>query len=268
MVEYGFNFKTPTAQPTTYEGFNTFRIDHTHTETSTYLHLQEKGSGSAAELQRIIGKCCSAGYPWLRGILTSKWHKEMKVIRLIEKGVKWVDTIAFTLPMPASFQVIQQTDLPSKLKSTRLLSAQAEILDLLAKTQLSYDTMNMVMAKLFGARNDVVIVDSSLVGSVDSRQTSLNTSIFSQVFAGKTSEKILIPVCWRKNHWCGIMMNLGLTGVCIYDSMGSSYALSVRGVAEKLVTQLPDYTPRIYRMHHYQSDLGVQVDSHNRGVYV
>ncbi|OWZ19049.1 hypothetical protein PHMEG_0006761 [Phytophthora megakarya] len=63
-------------------------------------------------------------------------------------------------------------------------------------------------------------------------------------------------------------MNLELKDVCIYDPMKSSYANSVRAIMETLVTWLPDYAPRKYRAHHYQSDLGVQVDSYNCGVYV
>ncbi|ETM30757.1 hypothetical protein L914_21570 [Phytophthora nicotianae] len=62
------------------------------------------------------------------------------------------------------------------------------------------------------------------------------------------------------------MLDLETTDICIYDPMGSSYILRVRAIAEKLATCLPDYSPRKYRVHPYQSDLGVQVDSYNCGV--
>lgn len=128
--------------------------------------------------------------------------------------------------------------------------------------------MNIVMSKLFGERNDVVIVDPGVIGSIDNEDSPVNTRAFATIFAGKTNEKILIPICCSNTHWCCVMVNLNLNDVCIYDPMSSSYVVRVRAIAEKLAMQLPNYAPRKYRVHHYMGDLGVQVDSYNCGMYV
>ncbi|GMF40777.1 unnamed protein product [Phytophthora fragariaefolia] len=64
------------------------------------------------------------------------------------------------------------------------------------------------------------------------------------------------------------MLDLDMKNVCTYDPMKSSYTVRVRALAESLIVQLPDYAPRKYRIHHYQTDLGIQVGSFNCGVYV
>ncbi|ETM55849.1 hypothetical protein L914_00996 [Phytophthora nicotianae] len=129
-------------------------------------------------------------------------------------------------------------------------------------------TISSLPAKLFGPRSNVMIVDPGLIGSIENNDSLINTSVFPEGFAGATKEKILIPVCCSKKRWCCIMLDLETTDICIYDPMGSSYIIRVRALAEKLATCLPDYTPRKYRVQPYQSDLGVQVDSYNCGVYV
>ncbi|KAG6944259.1 hypothetical protein JG687_00017967 [Phytophthora cactorum] len=78
--------------------------------------------------------------------------------------------------------------------------------------------------------------------------------------------KILIPLCCHKNHWCRIVVDAQLKDACVYDLMFSSYNVSVRSIEEKLATKQPDYAPRKYCEHHYQGDLGVQVDSYNCGI--
>lgn len=62
-------------------------------------------------------------------------------------------------------------------------------------------------------------------------------------------------------------MNLGKGKVVIYDSGSSSYLLSVRSIAQMLLLLLPDGARPRRRVQTYESGLGVQVDSHNCGVY-
>lgn len=145
---------------------------------------------------------------------------------------------------------------------------QAAILDLVGKTCLSEDTMNIVMAKLFGSRSDVIIVDPSIIGSVEGEAMPGIAAVFADVFASVTNEKIFIPVCCSKNHWCGISLDLEMAEAAVYDPMGSTYALKVRALTEALLVQLPDYAPRKFRVRPYHTDLGVQVDSYNCGIYV
>ncbi|POM71858.1 LOW QUALITY PROTEIN: Hypothetical protein PHPALM_11515 [Phytophthora palmivora] len=182
----------------------------------------------------------------------------MKVIKLVEKAFTWVSAIDFSTPMPASIQVVQHIEILSKVKTIPLLSTkvrknakcQTEILDLVCKTQLSDDTINVVMARLFGSRNDVIVMKPNIIGNISNGEISITVAIFADVFAGMKTEKICIPVCCNKIHWCGIMVNTRLKDACIYDPMSSNYAVAVRALVEKLVTQLPEYAPRKYRVHH------------------
>ncbi|GMF51989.1 unnamed protein product [Phytophthora fragariaefolia] len=172
------------------------------------------------------------------------WHKATKAANLVDKLLKWVQTIDFTIPMPTPSQVHEQPDLMSKANTIPLLSRKAEVLDLVRKTCLSDDTINIVMAKLFGGRRDVTIVDPSIIGSVEGGHMPGVTAVLADVFANVTSGKILIPVCCSKTHWCGIILDLDMKNVCIYDPMKSSYTVRVRALAESLIVQLPDYAPR------------------------
>ncbi|KAG3171322.1 hypothetical protein PI124_g3232 [Phytophthora idaei] len=104
--------------------------------------------------------------------------------------------------------------------------------------------MNVVMVKLFGPRKDVIVVSPDVIGSFGDVVTSVSMSMFADAIAGVKNEKILIPVCCHKYHWCAIMIDVELKDVYIYDPMASSYIVSIRAIAEKLVTQLPDYAPR------------------------
>ncbi|KAG4064358.1 hypothetical protein PC123_g797 [Phytophthora cactorum] len=148
------------------------------------------------------------------------------------------------LTIPMAFQVAQQMDLTSKVKPMPLVSVKAEVLDLIGKTQLSDDTMNIVMVKLFGPRKDVIVVSPDVIGSFGDVGTSVLMSMFADAIAGVKYEKNLIPVCCHKYHWCATMIDVELKDISIYDPTSSSYIVGVRAIAEKLATQLPDYAPR------------------------
>lgn len=122
------------------------------------------------------------------------------------------------------------------------------------------------MLKLFAAREDTIAVDTSIAGNVMNGFLAVET--MKDVFAGMTNQKILIPVICNKNHWCAVMMDLSLKEVFIYDPMSSSYGVKVRPLAEKMVALLPDFATRKYRIRPYTSELGVQVDSYNCGMYM
>ncbi|ETL77576.1 hypothetical protein L917_21482 [Phytophthora nicotianae] len=99
------------------------------------------------------------------------WHAATKTNKLVEKALTWVNTIDFTLAMPSSFKVDEHPELIAKVKSIPLSSRKAELLDLVGKTCLSDDTINTVMAKLFGPRSNVMIVDPWLIGSIESNNS-------------------------------------------------------------------------------------------------
>lgn len=194
------------------------------------------------------------------------WHKAMKRITIIDKAVSWVDTIDVTVSLPSAYQLEYNTDIIAKMKAIPLLSVQAENLDLIGKTALGDNTINTLMLRLFGKRTDVMLVDTSIAGNVMNGYLPFQSmhSILSTV----DNQKILVPVICGKNHWCSIMINLILKDVSINDPMKSSYLTGVPALAEKVVTLLPGYGPRIYRVHPYESDLGVQVDSYNCGMFM
>ncbi|KAE9352279.1 hypothetical protein PR003_g4456 [Phytophthora rubi] len=64
------------------------------------------------------------------------------------------------------------------------------------------------------------------------------------------------------------MMNLNQGKVFIYDSSASSYLVSLRAVAQKLITLLPNDVRPSTRLQIYESGLGIQADNYNCGVYV
>lgn len=145
-------------------------------------------------------------------------------------------------------------------------SIQAEVLELVGKNALGDVTINTLMLKLFAERADTIGVDTSMAGNV--MNGYLPVQSMDCVFLGVKNEKILIPVICGKNHWCSIMIDLQLKDVCIYDPMMSTYAVGVRALAEKIVELLPDFSPRKYRVRPYISELGVQVDGYNCGMYM
>ncbi|KAE9007658.1 hypothetical protein PR003_g17203 [Phytophthora rubi] len=119
---------------------------------------------------------------------------------------------------------------------------------------------------MFAANVNTVVVDTSVAGNVMNGFMSVES--MQKIFTGVTKEQILIPVICGKNHWCSIMMDLVMKDVCIYDPMNSSYGVNLRPSADKLGMMVPDAAPRRYRVRAYHSDLGVQVDSYNCGVYM
>ncbi|ETO99761.1 hypothetical protein F441_22819 [Phytophthora nicotianae CJ01A1] len=195
-----------------------------------------------------------------------KWHRAMKSIQYVEKAISWIETIDFTLPMPQAFRAESDPDMIPKLKAIPLLSVQAEALELVGKSPLGDGTVNTLMLKLFAERVDTIGIDTSIAGNVMNGFLPVDT--MKSVLLGATGEKILIPVICGKNHWCSIMIDLTCKDVLIYDPMNSSYGSKVRPLADKLVTMLPDFAPRKYRVRLYLSELGVQVDSYNCGMYM
>ncbi|ETN05140.1 hypothetical protein PPTG_14804 [Phytophthora nicotianae INRA-310] len=195
-----------------------------------------------------------------------KWHRAMKSIQYVEKAISWIETIDFTLPMPQAFRAESDPDMIPKLKAIPLLSVQAEALELVGKSTLGDGTVNTLMLKLFAERVDTIGIDTSIAGNVMNGFLPVDT--MKSVLLGATGEKILIPVICGKNHWCSIMIDLTCKDVLIYDPMNSSYGSKVRPLADKLVTMLPDFAPRKYRVRLYLSELGVQVDSYNCGMYM
>ncbi|EEY69673.1 uncharacterized protein PITG_19292 [Phytophthora infestans T30-4] len=129
-------------------------------------------------------------------------------------------------------------DILAKLKAIPLLFVQVEALELVGKSPLGDCAVNILVLKLFAERVDTIGVDTSIAGNVMNGYLSIYT------------------------------MKGVFVGVTVYEPMNSSYGVKVRPLAHELVTMLPDFAPRKYRVRMYESDLGVQVDSYNCGMYM
>ncbi|OWZ12660.1 hypothetical protein PHMEG_00014139 [Phytophthora megakarya] len=189
-----------------------------------------------------------------------KWHTAMKSIRHVDKAVTWIDTIDFNVDVPEHFQVERDPNILAKLKDIPLFSTQVR------KSTLGDCTINALMLKLFGEREDIIVVDTSVAGNVMNGYQPVQS--MKNIFEVVHGKKILIPVICGKNHWCSIMMDLQLKDVCIYDPMNSTYGVHVRPLADKLANMVPDAAPRTYRIRKYDGDLGVQLDTYNCGIYM
>ncbi|KAE9341402.1 hypothetical protein PF008_g10642 [Phytophthora fragariae] len=141
-----------------------------------------------------------------------------------------------------------------------------QALELVGKSALGDDTVNTLMLKMFAANVNTVVVDTSVAGNV--MNGFMPVESMQKICTGVTKEQILTPVICGKNHWCSIMMDLMTKDVCIYDPMNSSYGVNLHPIADKLAMMVPNAAPRRYRVRAYHSDLGVQVDSYNCGVYM
>ncbi|ETO68717.1 hypothetical protein F444_14503 [Phytophthora nicotianae P1976] len=138
----------------------------------------------------------------------------------------------------------------SKLKSIPLLSVQAEALDLVGKLPLGDSTVNTLMLELFAERVDTIVVNTAIAGNVMNGFLPVETR--KNVFLGVTGEKILIPVICSKNHWCSVVIDLKAKEVLVYDPLNSSFGVKVRTLADKLVTILPGFVPRKYRVRSHE----------------
>ncbi|ETP27502.1 hypothetical protein F442_23222 [Phytophthora nicotianae P10297] len=181
MVDNGFKFKTPTARTisslpamkpviTADSITHILRSDQIDTCYRKVVALQRK-------LNTVSENALAVNIPGF-GVYSTKtlrtmkaWHAATKTNKLVEKALTWVNTIDFTLAMPSSFKVDEHPELIAKVKSIPLSSRKAELLDLVGKTCLSGDTINTVMAKLFGPRSNVMIVDPWLIGSIESNNS-------------------------------------------------------------------------------------------------
>ncbi|GMF52109.1 unnamed protein product [Phytophthora fragariaefolia] len=95
-----------------------------------------------------------------------------------------------------------------------------------------------------------------------------NQSDIQLAMSGLSNEIVLFPVNCNGNHWCSVMLDLNKRKVFICDSSASSYLVSLRVVAQKLITLLPIDVRPSTRLHVFEPGLGVQVDNYNCGVYV
>ncbi|GMF59713.1 unnamed protein product [Phytophthora fragariaefolia] len=228
--------------------------------------LQKKRNGLAE-------KDMAVGFPGLGVITTStlgimeRWHKAVGALKVIDKAQTWVASIDLSMDVPPAYQVDEDAELPAKLNAIPILSEKMDLLDFAAKFHLGGRTMMEVMTKMFGLREDVVMIDPGNWGIVVGGMTTIPDEMVTNMFVGVSNERILIPMNCNGNHWCAIMVNLQTHEIRHYDPMMSSYGVSIRAVAQRLLQFMPRSEGR-YKVDPYVTDMGVQVDSYNCGIYV
>jgi hypothetical protein len=140
------------------------------------------------------------------------------------------------------------------------------MVDLAAKETLSAQARQMILQKLFGADPSVRVIDPSNLG-ISNGAVTTDSGHLKRALAGVTKEmKVLFPINCNNNHWCAVLMDLKKGRV--YGSMASSYAASVRAVAQQMILMLSDGVRPSARLVTHDPGLGVQSDSYNCGVYV
>ncbi|KAG6612332.1 uncharacterized protein IUM83_10629 [Phytophthora cinnamomi] len=198
-----------------------------------------------------------------------KWHTAVKFVKKIKRALTWIDRLDFTRHGNSSFYVEEDPTIPTLLEGVSILSSEyVDMVDLAAKKTLSVQVMQMILHKRFGADPSVRVIDPSNLG-ISNGAVTTGSVHFKRALAGTTKKmKVLFPINCNNNHWCAVLMNLEKGRVYVYDSMASSYATTIRAVAQQMITMLPDGVRPSARLVTHDPGLGVHSDSYNCGVYV
>ncbi|ETO60582.1 hypothetical protein F444_21246 [Phytophthora nicotianae P1976] len=95
-----------------------------------------------------------------------RWHQAVDALNLIDKAKKWIDELDFLVAVPPAYRVERTEDMSSKLDTIPSFSEEIHILDFVARNQLSDTALMEAMSKLFGPRQDVIVVDPLIWGVV------------------------------------------------------------------------------------------------------
>ncbi|ETP04501.1 hypothetical protein F441_18732 [Phytophthora nicotianae CJ01A1] len=170
--------------------------------------------------------------------LMRKWHTAVKFIKKIKRAMTWIERLDFTRHGNSSFYVEEDPAIPVLLENLPILS------------------------------NNVLVINPSNIG-ISNGAVTTDSGYFQRALAGVTKKmKVLFPINCNNNHCCTVLMDMKKGRVYVYDSMASSYAASVRVVAQKMIMMLPDGVRPSARLVTHDPGLGVQSDSYNCGVYV
>ncbi|KAG6587334.1 uncharacterized protein IUM83_02995 [Phytophthora cinnamomi] len=225
--------------------------------------------------KQLINKCTSkvTAYQAKKGTLEMHAHAKVanssKIRQEDQRALTWIDRLDFTRHGNSSFYVEEDSTIPTLLEGLSILSSEyVDMVDLAAKETLSAQVMQMILHKLFGADPSVRVIDPSNLG-ISNEAITTDSVHFKRALAGTTKKmKVLFPINCNNNHWCVVLMNLEKGRVYVYDSMTSSYATTIRAVAQQMITMLPDGVRPSARLVTHDPGLGVQSDSYNCGVCV
>ncbi|GMF18951.1 unnamed protein product [Phytophthora fragariaefolia] len=189
--------------------------------------LQKKRNGLAE-------KDVAVEFPGLGVITTStliimkRWHKVVGALKVIKKAQTWVASIDLSMDVPPAYQVDEDAELPAKLNAIPILSEKREC---------------------GGDR-------SWQLGRCGRGMTTIPDETVTNMFAGVSNERLLIPMNCNGNHWRAIMVNLQTHEIRHYDPMMSSYGVSIRAVTQRLLQFMPR-SERRYKVDPYVTDMGI-----------
>ncbi|GMF47123.1 unnamed protein product [Phytophthora fragariaefolia] len=141
---------------------------------------------------------------------------------------------------------------------------QTEVLDVTAKGSLSDITMSTLSTKLFGSYPTVDVGSPNLANVAVNGSVFMDRDALSGRFIGVSIEMVLIRINCNGNRWGCILINLTTQE----DPMASSYQVGLRSVEQNLINLIPTNTKNRFCVQQHTTDLGVQIDSYNCGIYV
>ncbi|GMF13404.1 unnamed protein product [Phytophthora lilii] len=112
---------------------------------------------------------------------------------------------------------------------------------------LKLEGLHAAHLRIFAGWLDVI--DPTLLGAVEkTAAVAVPPEPLTSLFNGATDQKILIPVNCNGKFWYAIVVDLEKNPIKYYDSMKSSYALTLRALAHRLMPHLPETQGR-YRVN-------------------
>ncbi|KAE9348619.1 hypothetical protein PF008_g7252 [Phytophthora fragariae] len=203
-------------------------------------------------------------------VAMKKWYRAVQALDTLADTLSRISSINFAARVHPRFQIARDPRHERRLEALPIFSPQIEHLDLAGKGLISDATVNLLLRKLVGQRTDVVYVNPTSLNVVAVGDIYYETTHLKPFFYGLSTETVLLPVNCDGNNWCGIAIKLQEAAVLIYNTMGSSCIKVVRDLAKDVLPYLPPSpeSKRRYHIRSYESDIGIQTDSYNCGVFV
>ncbi|KAF4142996.1 hypothetical protein GN958_ATG07810, partial [Phytophthora infestans] len=92
-----------------------------------------------------------------------RYHISIQTVHLVDRVVRWCQTINFDIPMPPAFKTQEDPDMKAKVERSQLLAPETEMLEIAAKGCLGDTTMQHLLEKLFGTKSSIVVGSSYLI---------------------------------------------------------------------------------------------------------
>ncbi|KAI9989628.1 hypothetical protein PInf_019913 [Phytophthora infestans] len=192
-----------------------------------------------------------------------RYHISIQTAHLVDRVIRWCQTINFDIPMPPAFKTQEDPDRKAKVERSQLLAP-----EIAAKGCLGDTTMVHLLEKLFGTKSSIVVGSSYLIAVESPTKVTLDSDRLADLLLGLSFEKVIIAVNAHGNHWCAIMLDVSARILYTYDPMESSYRIGLRTAVHNLSLMVPGRDKHRIRIQTYEPQLGIQTDSYNSDIYV